>query len=96
MTVRFPARGSAIFAYSIATIGISLLAVRLSALLAANAIAVADPYSLSGYPCVPNMVERRLIAEQPPTNEATKIGATLEAPSMDLAEAEGLPPSGAR
>ena len=82
--------------------GIDLAAVRLSSVLAAQAIDLADPYYLSGCQCVPQMV----IAEQPPMIEGAKIQVTaVEAPStsfkplavqVHLAAVEGLSPRGTR
>jgi hypothetical protein len=105
MTARSSISGfGAVLAYFFAMIGIGLLALKLSSLLATQAIALTEPYLLNNCPCMPSLVEQRLIAEQnaaPPTYEETKTKVTaLEAPSIsfdvlaaqiDLAEKEGSP-----
>ncbi len=105
MTARFPISGcAAVVGYFVAMMGIGVFALKLSSVLATQAIALTEPYFLNDCPCMPSLVEQRLIAEQitaPPTHEATKTKVTaLESPSisiddlaaqMDLAEKEDLP-----
>jgi hypothetical protein len=88
--------------------GIGIFALNLSSVLATQAIALTEPYFLNNCPCMPSLIEQRLIAEQitpPPTHEATKTKVTaLESPSisiddlaaqMDLAEKEDRPSTAA-
>ena len=102
MTARFPISGcAAVAGYFVAMMAIGVFALKLSSVLATQAIALTEPYFLNDCPCMPSLVEQRLIAEQitaPPTHEATKTKVTaLESPSnsidvlaaqMDLAEKE--------
>jgi hypothetical protein len=92
-----------LIAYLLAIAGICLLTVKLSAVLATQAIALTQPYFLDNCPCMPSLIEQRRIAAQVaalPMAEGTKKRvAAIEAPSisvhvlaaqMDLAEKEDL------
>jgi hypothetical protein len=99
-------RCAGLIVYVLAIVGTPLLTVKLSSVLATQAIALTQPYFLENCPCLPPLVEqRRMAAEvaQPPTTEGPeKHVAALEAPSlsidvlaaqMDLAEQESLAPA---
>jgi hypothetical protein len=99
-------RSAGVIVYVLAIVGTPLLTVKLSSVLATQAIALTQPYFLDNCPCLPTLVEqRRMAAEvaQPPTTEGTeKRVAALEAPSlsvdilaaqMDIAEQENLTPA---
>jgi hypothetical protein len=65
MTARFPISGcAAVVGYFVAMMGIGVFAVKLSSVLATQAIALTEPYFLNNCSCVPSLVEQRLIAEQ--------------------------------
>jgi len=105
MTARFPISGcAAVAGYFVAMMAIDVFALKLSSVLATQAIALNEPYFLNNCSCAPSLVEQKLVAEQitaPPTHEATKTKVTaLESPSnsidvlaaqMDLAEKEDAP-----
>jgi hypothetical protein len=105
MTMRVPiTRCAAVLIYLLAVTGIGLLMVKLSSVLATQAIALTQPYFLENCPCMPSLVEQRRMAAQaaaPLTVEGTETKVTaLEAPSisidvlaaqMDLAEKENSP-----
>jgi hypothetical protein len=99
-------RSAGVIVYVLAIVGAPLLTVKLSSVLATQAIALTQPYFLDNCPCLPTLVEqRRMAAEvaQPPTTEGPeKHVAALEAPSlsvdvlaaqMDIAEQENLTPA---
>jgi hypothetical protein len=99
-------RCAGVIVYVLAIVGTPLLTVKLSSVLATQAIALTQPYFLDNCPCLPTLVEqRRMAAEvaQPPTTEGPeKHVAALETPSlsvdvlaaqMDLAEQESLAPA---
>jgi hypothetical protein len=99
-------RCAGLIVYVLAIVGTPLLTVKLSSVLATQAIALTQPYFLENCPCLPPLVEqRRMAAEvaQPPTTEGPeKHVAALEAPSLsidvlaariDLAEQESLAPA---
>jgi hypothetical protein len=92
--------------YVLAIGGTGLLTVKLSSVLATQAIALTQPYFLDNCPCLPSLVEQRRMAAdvaQPPMTEGVKERVSaLEAPSisvdtlaaqMDLAEQESLAPA---
>ena len=99
-------RCAGLIVYVLAIVGTPLLTVKLSSVLATQAITLTQPYFLENCPCLPPLVEqRRMAAEvaQPPTTEGPeKHVAALEAPSLsvdvlaaqlDLAEQESLAPA---
>jgi hypothetical protein len=99
-------RCAGVIVYVLAIVGTPLLTVKLSSVLATQAIALSRPYFLDNSPCLPTLVEQRRIASavaQPPTTEGSeKHVAALEAPwlsvdvlaaQMDLAEQENLAPA---
>ena len=99
-------RSAGVIVYVLAIVGTPLLTLKLSSVLATQAIALTQPYFLDNCPCLPTLVEQRRIASagaQPPTTEGPeKHVAALEAPSlsvdvlaaqMDLAEQENLAPA---
>ena len=99
MTTRVPIVGM----YLLALAGIGLLTLKLSSLLAVQAIALTQPYFLDNCPCLPPLVEqRRLAAVDAPAQvaehaksrvaalEAPVIPAGLLAAQMDLAEGQDL------
>ena len=99
-------RSAGVIVYVLAIVGTPLLTVKLSSVLATQAIALSQPYFMDNCPCLPTLIEQRRIAAevgQPPTTEAPeKHVAALEAPSlsvdvlapqMDLAEQENLAPA---
>jgi len=107
MTVRAPInRCAGVIVYLLAIAGTCLLTVKLSAVLATQAVALTQPYFLDNWPCMPSLIEQRRVAAQvaaPPMAEGIKMRvAALEAPSisgdvlaaqMDLAEKEDLAPA---
>jgi hypothetical protein len=104
MTARAPInRCAGVIVYLLAIGGTCLLTVKLSAVLATEAVALTQPYFLDNCPCMPSLIEQRRIAAQvaaPPIAEGIKERvAAFETPSisvdvlaaqMDLAEKEDL------
>lgn len=99
MTTRIPIVGL----YLLALAGVGLLTLKLSSLLAVQAIALSQPYFLDNCPCLPPLVEqRRIAAIDAPTQVAEQAKsrvAALEAPvipvgllaaQMDVAEGQDL------
>jgi hypothetical protein len=88
--------------YLLATAGAGLLTVKLSSLLATQAIALTQPYFLDHCPCLPPLVEQRRMAaqiavplttkkdERAPASEAPAISVGILAAQMDLAEQADL------
>jgi hypothetical protein len=99
MTKRIPIVGM----YLLALAGVGLLTLKVSSLLAVQAIALSQPYFLDNCPCLPPLVEqRRLAAFDAPAqvaDHAKSRVAALEAPvipvgllaaQMDVAEGRDL------
>jgi hypothetical protein len=99
-------RCAGVMVYLLAIGGTSLLTVKLSSVLATQAIALTQPYFLDNCPCLPSLIEQRRMAAEvvaPPMAEGVKERvAALETPSisvdvlaaqMDLAEKEDLAPA---
>ncbi len=99
MTMNVPiGRFAAAMIYLLAITGAGVLVMKLTSVLATQAIALSQPYLLDHCPCLPSLVEQRRIAAQiaaPLTAESNERVAALEAPSipagilaaqMDLAE----------
>ena len=99
MTKRIPVVGM----YLLTLAGVGLLTLKLSSLLAVQAIALSQPYFLDNCPCIPPLVEqRRLAAIDAPAqvaDHAKSRVAALEAPvipvgllaaQMDRAEGQDL------
>ncbi len=99
MTTRIPIVGM----YLLALAGIGLLTLKLSSLLAMQAIALTQPYFVDNCPCLPPLVEqRRMAAIDAPAQvaghaksrvaalEAPVIPAGLLAAQMDRAEGQDL------
>jgi len=87
--------------YLLTILGIALLTVKLSSVLATQAIALTEPYLLSNCPCLPSLIEQRRMAAQDATPmmadrtrtqvtslEAPSVSADVLAAQMDLAEKE--------
>ena len=92
--------------YLLAIGGTGLLTVKLSSVLATQAIVLTQPYFLDNCPCLPSLIEQRRMAAElaaPPMAGGVKERvATLGTPSisvdvlaaqMDLAEKEDLAPA---
>src|SRR5215831_15460873 len=99
MTKRIPVVGM----YLIGLAGVGLLTLKLSSLLAVQAIALSQPYFIDNCPCLPPLVEqRRMAAIETPVEVAEHAKsrvAALEAPvipvgllaaQMDRAEGQDL------
>jgi hypothetical protein len=99
-------RCAGVMVYLLAIGGTALLTVKLSSVLATQAIVLTQPYFLDNCPCLPSLIEQRRMAAEvaaPPMAEGVKERvATLDTPSisvdvlaaqMDLAEKEDLAPA---
>ena len=101
MRVRPINRCAGVIAYVLAIGGTGLLTLKLSSVLATQAIALTQPYFLDNCPCLPSLIEQRRMAAEfavpPMVDGAKERVAALEAPSisvdvlaaqMDLAETQ--------
>ena len=92
-----------LFAYALTIGGACLLTLKLSSVLATQAIALSQPYFLEHCPCLPPLVEqRRMVAEAgaaPTADGRSERVAALDVPAipagalaaqLDLAEGEVL------
>jgi hypothetical protein len=69
-------RSTAAIAYLIAITGLGVLTLKLSSLLATQAIVLAQPYLLDDSPCMHSLIEQRRMAAQvaPAAAERIEIG----------------------
>jgi hypothetical protein len=80
-------RCAAVSVYLLGIAGICLLTVKLSSVMAVQAIALTQPYFLDHCPCMPSIIEQRRIAQfaAPSMTERLKERvAVLEAPSLSV------------
>ena len=88
MRVRPINRCAGVIAYVLAIGGTGLLTLKLSSVLATQAIALTQPYFLDNCPCLPSLIEQRRMAAEfavpPMVDGAKERVAALEAPSISV------------
>ena len=88
MTMRTPLdRCAAVSVYLLAIAGSCLLTLKLSSVMAVQAIALTQPYFLDHCPCMPSIIEQRRIAQFAAPSMAERMKervAVLEVPSLSV------------